>query len=150
MVQVANGLGTLDQIVKLVEAESSLRTGWVGEALRELIHEGEVLKAFLDALAERQKRHTATQFIYALKDGDKDDKKLQSIRENLNVARRSLSLGIEIAHVGLTKKQTDGYQVAYDVLSRVDANVANVLGVGLRITRALEERGLTARDGMNH
>lgn len=149
MAQVTSDLITLDRIVKLVEAESSLQTSGVGEALQELIREGEVLEAFLSALADRQKKHTATQFLYALRDGDKDDKKLQSICKNLNAARGNLSLVIEVAHVGFTKKQTDGYQVAYDVLSRVDADVTDVLGVGLRIARALEEQGLATRDGMN-
>lgn len=64
---------------------------------------------------------------------------------SLSSARETLSLRIQVIHVGLTGNQIDGFRVAYNILKRVDANVKKVLEGGLKIARVL--RGAEASAG---
>jgi hypothetical protein len=137
---VSGDLDSLHGTLKLVEDEPRLQTRGVEEALNDLIAKEKELQIFFDQVVQNQSKHKSTKFLHVLKDNDKDDKELQSLMSDISGARETLSLRIQEIHVGLTGNQNDGFQVAYDVLMRVDANVKKVLGSGLRIARALEGR----------
>ncbi|PVH69642.1 hypothetical protein DL98DRAFT_522089 [Cadophora sp. DSE1049] len=140
---VSSDLDSLQGTLKLIEDEPRLQTQGVQETLNVLIAKEKELQTFFDTLVQKQSKHKVTKFLRALKDGDKDDKELQSLLSDMSGARETLSLRIQVIHVGLTGNQSDGFRVAYDVLVRVDANVKKVLGSGLGIARALEGRSLS-------
>jgi len=144
--KVSEELVTTQQTVDLVKAEPSLQTQGVGEALDSLIKKQEKLLVFLDALVQIQNRRKVERFFRALKDGDRDDRQLRLIMGDMGAARDNLSLHIQLTHVGLTRHQNDGFQVAYDLLMEVDMNVRETLGSGLRMARVLEARPLPPRD----
>ncbi|EXK76698.1 hypothetical protein FOQG_18567 [Fusarium oxysporum f. sp. raphani 54005] len=141
----------LDAIVEslsLVREEERLQTARVelqGKAITDVATE---LRSFLDNLAARQREKTVSQFFHALKSGDKDDKKLQGILDQLDRARNELGLRISVAQVGLLGNLQDGFRVAFGVLEQTNTRVNKVLGINLALmdivkNQALQQTGQT-------
>ncbi|KAK6352790.1 hypothetical protein TWF696_004793 [Orbilia brochopaga] len=139
--KLADDLRGLEQTFKLVQAEPLLQTPAVEDALKVLIARENELRLFFENIKRIQDRHTITKTLRAIKDGDKDDKELQSIMDGLSSDRQTLSLRIQVIHVGLTGNQVSGFRIAYDTLKRVDTNV-QALGSGLENAYVLEGRSL--------
>ncbi|KAF5231404.1 hypothetical protein FAUST_9267 [Fusarium austroamericanum] len=136
---------TLDNVSKhldtIVESLSLVRE-------EEKVANGQSRAASEDNLTARQQKKAVSQFFHALKSGDEDDKKLQSILDRLKRARNELRLRISVAQVGLLGNLQDGFQVAFSVLKQTNTRVNKVLRINLTLmdivkNRALQQTGQT-------
>ncbi|KAK7571480.1 hypothetical protein V3481_018692 [Fusarium oxysporum f. sp. vasinfectum] len=100
------------------------------------------LRSFLDNLAARQREKAVSQFFHALKSGNKDDKKLQGILDQLDRARNELRLRISVAQVGLLGNLQDGFRVAFGVLEQTNTMVNKVLGINLALMDIVKNQTL--------
>ncbi|KAI6777572.1 uncharacterized protein J7T54_002883, partial [Emericellopsis cladophorae] len=135
----------LDAIVEslsLVRDEDRLQTARVELQVKAITNITAELRSFLDSLAARQREKTMSQFFYALKSGDKDDKKLQGILDQLDRARSELGLRISVAQVGLVGSLQDGFRVAFGVLEQINTRVNKVLGINLALMDIVKNQAL--------
>lgn len=98
------------------------------EQAQQVVAITEELDLFFKDLEARQKKGGALKLFHALKEGDKDDKKLAGIMTRLSDARGELSLRISVVHVGITGNIDDGFRVATDVVMEINDRVSQVLG----------------------
>ncbi|KAF5256312.1 hypothetical protein FOXYS1_13215 [Fusarium oxysporum] len=142
-------LDAIDESLGLVREEEKLQTARVELQVKAITNIATELRSFLDNLAARQREKAVSQFFHALKSGDKDDKKLQGILDQLDRARNELRLRISVAQVGLLGNLQDGFRVAFGVLEQTNTRVNKVLGINLALmdivkNRALQQTGQTA------
>lgn len=143
-------LDAIDESLSLVREEERLQTARVELQVKAITDVATELRSFLDNLAARQREKAISQFFHALKSGDKDDKKLQGILDQLDRARNELGLRISVAQVGLLGNLQDGFRVAFGVLEQTNARVNKVLGINLALMDIVKNRALqqTGQTGM--
>ncbi|KAF5694438.1 hypothetical protein FDENT_1167 [Fusarium denticulatum] len=146
---ISKHLDAIGESLSLVREEERLQTARVEMQVKAITDVATELRSFLDNLAARQREKTMSQFFHALKSGDKDDQKLQSILDQLDRARNELGLRISVAQVGLLGNLQDGFRVAFGVLEQINTRVNKVLGINLALmdivkNRALQQTGQTA------
>ncbi|KAL9573930.1 hypothetical protein ACKAV7_001922 [Fusarium commune] len=146
---VSKHLDAIDESLRLVREEERLQTARVELQVKAITDVATELRSFLDNLAARQREKAVPQFFHALKSGDKDDKKLQGILDQLDRARNELGLRISVAQVGLLGNLQDGFRVAFRILEQTNTRVNKVLGINLALmdivkNRALQQTGQTA------
>ncbi|KAJ4094510.1 hypothetical protein NW760_012661 [Fusarium oxysporum] len=142
-------LDAIGESLSLVREEERLQTARVELQVKAITDVATELRSFLDNLAARQREKTMSQFLHALKSGDKDDQKLQGILDQLDRARNELGLRISVAQVGLLGNLKDGFRVAFRILEQTNTRVNKVLGINLALmdivkNRALQQTGQTA------
>ncbi|SCO84730.1 uncharacterized protein FRV6_08857 [Fusarium oxysporum] len=145
---VSKHLDAVDESLSLVREEKGLQTARVEVQVKAITDVATELRSFLDNLATRQREKAVSQFFHALKSGDKDDKKLQGILDQLDRARNELGLRISVAQVGLLGNLQDGFRVAFGVLDQTNTRVNKVLGINLALmdivkNQALKQAGQT-------
>ncbi|TVY62473.1 hypothetical protein Focb16_v004218 [Fusarium oxysporum f. sp. cubense] len=145
---VSKHLDTIDELLSLVREELRLQTARVELQVKAITDVATELRSFLDNLAARQREKAVSQFFHALKSGNKDDKKLQGILDQLDRARNELRLRISVAQVGLLGNLQDGFRVAFGVLEQTNTRVNKVLGINLALmdivkNQALQQTGQT-------
>ncbi|EXL39768.1 hypothetical protein FOCG_17620 [Fusarium oxysporum f. sp. radicis-lycopersici 26381] len=141
-------LDAIDESLSLVREEERLQTARVELQVKAITDVAIELRSFLDNLTARQQKKAVSQFFHALKSGDKDDKKLQGVLDQLDRARNELGLRISVAQVGLLGNLQDGFRVAFGVLEQTNTRVNKVLGINLVLmdivkNRALQQTGQT-------
>ncbi|EXM13644.1 hypothetical protein FOTG_17918 [Fusarium oxysporum f. sp. vasinfectum 25433] len=145
---VSKHLDTIDESLSFVREEVRLQTARVELQVKAITDVATELRSFLDNLAARQREKAVSQFFHALKSGNKDDKKLQGILDQLDRARNELRLRISVAQVGLLGNLQDGFRVAFGVLEQTNTMVNKVLGINLALmdivkNQALQQTGQT-------
>ncbi|KNB04914.1 hypothetical protein FOXG_16269 [Fusarium oxysporum f. sp. lycopersici 4287] len=135
-------LDAIDESLGLVREEEKLQTARVELQVKAITNIATELRSFLDNLAARQREKAVSQFFHALKSGDKDDKKLQGILDQLDRARNELGLRISVAQVGLLGNLQDGFRVAFGVLEQTNTRVNKVLGINLALLDIVKNRAL--------
>ncbi|KAM0292737.1 hypothetical protein ACHAPM_011747 [Fusarium culmorum] len=145
---VSKHLDAIEESLRLVREEERLQTARVELQVKAITDVATELQSFLDSLAARQRDRAVSQFFHALKSGDKDDKRLQDILDQLDRARNELGLRISVAQVGLLGNLQDGFRVAFGVLEQTNTRVNKVLGINLALmdivkNRALQQTGQT-------
>ncbi|RKL04137.1 hypothetical protein BFJ70_g17222 [Fusarium oxysporum] len=135
-------LDAIDESLSLVREEERLQTARVELQVKAITNIATELRSFLDNLAARQREKTVSQFFHALKSGDKDDKKLQGILDQLDRARNELGLRISVAQVGLLGNLQDGFRVAFGVLEQTNTRVNKVLGINLALMDIVKKQTL--------
>ncbi|KAJ4157885.1 hypothetical protein NW765_017772 [Fusarium oxysporum] len=145
---VSKHLDTIDESLSLVREEVRLQTARVELQVKAITDVATELRSFLDNLAARQREKAVSQFFHALKSGNKDDKELQGILDQLDRARNELRLRISVAQVGLLGNLQDGFRVAFGVLEQTNTRVNKVLGINLALmdivkNQALQQTGQT-------
>jgi hypothetical protein len=145
---VSKHLDAIEESLRLVHEEERLQTARVELQVKAITKVATQLQSFLDSLTARQREKAVSQFFHALKSGDKDDKKLQDILDQLDRARNELGLRISVAQVGLLGNLQDGFRVAFGVLEQTNTKVNKVLGINLALmdivkNQALQQTGQT-------
>jgi hypothetical protein len=139
---VSSQLNAVSKSLSLVKNEPRLQEPAVDEQVQQVVAITEELDLFFKDLEARQKKGGALKLFHALKEGDKDDKKLTGIMTRLSDARGELSLRISVVHVGITGNIDDGFRVATDVVMEINDRVSQVLGRQLVLAERLENRQL--------
>uniref|UniRef100_A0A8H7TTP1 Uncharacterized protein n=1 Tax=Bionectria ochroleuca TaxID=29856 RepID=A0A8H7TTP1_BIOOC len=147
---VSKHLDAVDESLSLVREEKGLQTARVELQVKAITDVATELRLFLDNLATRQREKAVSQFFHALKSGDKDDKNLQGILDQLDRARNELGLRISVAQVGLLGNLQDGFRVAFGILELTNTRVNKVLGINLALmdivkNQALQQTGQTGQ-----
>ncbi|EXL39138.1 hypothetical protein FOCG_18242 [Fusarium oxysporum f. sp. radicis-lycopersici 26381] len=147
---VSKHLDTIDESLSLVREEVRLQTARVELQVKAITDVATELRSFLDNLAARQREKAVSQFFHALKSGNKDDKELQGILDQLDRARNELRLRISVAQVGLLGNLQDGFRVAFGVLEQTNTRVNKVLGINLALMDIVKNQALqqTGQTGM--
>ncbi|PCD20348.1 hypothetical protein AU210_016215 [Fusarium oxysporum f. sp. radicis-cucumerinum] len=139
---VSKHLDVIDESLSLVREVDRLQTARVELQVKAITDVATELRSFLDNLTARQQEKAMSQFFHALKSGDKDDKKLQGILDQLDRARNELRLRISVAQVGLLGNLQDGFRVAFGVLEQTNTRVNKVLGINLALMDIVKNRAL--------
>ncbi|KAF4971134.1 hypothetical protein FSARC_1967 [Fusarium sarcochroum] len=139
---VSNHLNDIQEILELVRAQPELQTDAIETELVRLQLALEQLQTFHRKLDTRAQKTGLRQFLLTLRDHDRESQEIELILRRIKALQESLTIRILIVNAGLVGNQKDGYQIACDTLERVDKNVKDVLGEGLRIRRVLEDRSL--------
>ncbi|PCD20293.1 hypothetical protein AU210_016179 [Fusarium oxysporum f. sp. radicis-cucumerinum] len=139
---VSKHLDAVDESLSLVREEQGLQTARVELQVKAITDVATELRSFLDNLTARQQEKAISQFFHALKSGDKNDKKLQGILDQLDRARNELGLRISVAQVGLLGNLQDGFRVAFRVLEQTNTRVNKVLGINLALMDIVKNRAL--------
>ncbi|KAK2667010.1 hypothetical protein RAB80_017431 [Fusarium oxysporum f. sp. vasinfectum] len=139
---VSKHLDTIDESLSFVREEVRLQTARVELQVKAITDVATELRSFLDNLAARQREKAVSQFFHALKSGNKDDKKLQGILDQLDRARNELRLRISVAQVGLLGNLQDGFRVAFGVLEQTNTMVNKVLGINLALMDIVKNQTL--------
>lgn len=96
---VSKQIDGLERSLGLVKDEEPLQTAGVEQQVRAITEVAQELRSFLERLAAEQQRRVVSQFIHALKSGDKgdkDDRELEGIVGRLERARNELVLRISV------------------------------------------------------
>ncbi|PCD20308.1 hypothetical protein AU210_016175 [Fusarium oxysporum f. sp. radicis-cucumerinum] len=139
---VSRHLDSIDDSLNLVREEERLQTARVELQVKAITDVATELRSFLDNLAARQREKAVSQFFHALKSGDRDDKKLQGILDQLHQARNELGLRISVAQVGLLGNLQDGFRIAFGVLEQTNTRVNKVLGINLALMDIVKNQAL--------
>ncbi|KAI0455472.1 hypothetical protein F5B21DRAFT_190228 [Xylaria acuta] len=142
---ISTQLTSLSQSLELVKKERQLQTAPVAQQIEAIIVIENELKLFFGQLEADQKRGPMHSFFRALESGDYNDKELASLLGRLNDARQDLILRVTVTHVGLTGNVNDGFRVAYDVLTDINAKVNQVLGMNLVLAEMVQNRQRTSQ-----
>ncbi|KAM0551294.1 hypothetical protein ACHAPJ_008397 [Fusarium lateritium] len=137
---ISNQLDDLREILELAKAQPELQVNSIKKELTRLNIALEQLRSLQRKLIARAQKTAPKQFLLTLRDHDQDGKQIESALSRIKIIQESLTIRILIINVGLAGNKNDGYQLACDTLTRVDQNVRDVLGEGLRIRRVLENR----------
>jgi hypothetical protein len=135
-------LDTISASLAPVQREPLLQEPAVEQQVKAIVNIHKELKLFFDQLEAAQQKGNAIRLLRALKDGDNDDITLAGILERLTAARGELVVRISTVHVGLTGNLKDGFTVARDVVTEINANVRRVLGAQLVLAERLQTRQL--------
>ncbi|ROW03729.1 hypothetical protein VMCG_05338 [Cytospora schulzeri] len=134
------------QIVNIVLSEEALHIDTIVSDLTDIDGYGTKLK---DCLVKLAKERTAfQQYTHQLLKGSKNIAKLSGIMSGLNLAKGSLILKIQVAHVGLTRAYGNAVLVNCEIVERVNTLLQQILGEGegLRIADLLRN-GIPQADG---
>ncbi|ROW17229.1 hypothetical protein VPNG_01411 [Cytospora leucostoma] len=134
------------QIVDIVLKEEALHIETIVSDLTDIDGYGTMLKACLLKLAKE--RTAIQQYTHQLLRGSRNIAKLRGIMSDLNLAKGSLILKIQVAHVGLTRAYGNAVLVNCEIVERVDALLQQTLGEGKGLKIAdLLGNGVPQADG---
>ncbi|KAH6849628.1 hypothetical protein B0I37DRAFT_369468 [Chaetomium sp. MPI-CAGE-AT-0009] len=127
-------------IVELAASEAALKTPNVGATIVKLAAVGEALHSHLSKVASTKGRVHG--FVRQLVSGRQDQEKLEEIMGELGNAKQDLSLGIQLANVGLTRAVGETLQVNAAAVDTVNKLLTERLGptYTLRMARLIEGR----------
>jgi len=128
-------------IVRIVKDEEALQTATV---VSQLVSIEALAVRFVDYLKTMDPgtKRPLRQLAHQLMQGSKEEKAIADIMNKLGHAKSSLSLGIQIANVGLTRVVGDTLVANIEVVHRVDLVLQKVLGEGggLKLAELLKDR----------
>lgn len=116
------------QIVNIVLNEEALHIDTVVSDLTDIDSYGTILKDYLIKLAKE--RTALQQYTRQLIRGPRDSAKLNGMMHDLQLAKGSLILKIQVAHVGLTRSVGDAVLVNCEIVERVNELLQQILGEG--------------------
>lgn len=116
------------QIVDIVLSEEALHIDTIVSDLTDIDGYGTKLKECLEKLAKE--RTAFQQYTHQLLKGSKGISELSSIMTGLNLAKGSLVLKVQVAHVGLTRAYGNAVLVNCEIVERVNALLQQILGEG--------------------
>ncbi len=135
-------LEILEQSLHLVREEKALQTPDVVRQVGAVARIAEEIKIFFSRLAAEQRRNTMSQFVHALKSGDKKDRELREMLDRLDRARGELVLRISVAQVGLVGSLQDRFCATFDILRDVSDTARLALGANLEFVDRLGNKTL--------
>ncbi|RYP43937.1 hypothetical protein DL768_009568 [Monosporascus sp. mg162] len=126
-------------LVDLVRNQEPLQTAAVIATIRRVEAIGRALNKHLTHVGKD--RGAVKGFAHQLKQGSADQRELDSIMEQLAVAKRNLTVQIQIANVGLTKNVNEAIAINTKLVMEMNEVVQKTLGEerGLNIARFLAE-----------
>ncbi|KAF5579819.1 hypothetical protein FPCIR_10883 [Fusarium pseudocircinatum] len=135
-------LDDLQEVLGIVRKERELQVDSVEAELARLKVILERLEAIYSKLDKRANKNGIKQFMHTLLDHDRDVEEIREILGRIGSHQESLTIRILVVNTGLVRTLRDGYHMTDTTLTRVDQNVAEALGEGVRIRRVLEDRSL--------
>lgn len=132
-------------IVELAASEAALKTPNVGATIVKLVTIGEALHSHLTKVANTKGRVHG--FVRQLISGRQDQEKLEGIMGELGNAKQDLSLGIQLANVGLTRAVGETLQVNAAAVDTVNKLLIEKLGPthALRMAQLIDGRPRNGR-----
>jgi hypothetical protein len=136
-------LASTKEVAQLIVDERALRTAAVASQLVKIDNIAQKLVEHLCKMDPGQSssmRRLAHQLVH----GSKEEKALSDLMSELESAKSSLVLHIQVAHVGVSRSTQDDLVANVALIRRVDATLEKVFGdgQGLRIAKTLENEGI--------
>lgn len=135
-------LDDLREVLEIVQKERELQVDSVEAELARLKVTLRQLETVYRKLDKKANKNGIKQFMHTLWDHDRDVEEIREILGRIRSHQESLTIRILVINAGLVGTLRDGYHLNGTTLTRVDQNVAEALGEGLRIRRVLEDRSL--------
>ncbi|KAI1311510.1 hypothetical protein F5Y03DRAFT_343345 [Xylaria venustula] len=141
-------LPQLESSLNLVLHLEPLRTAAIERQLHSILGIAIELKQVLEKPKSNRQQNCLRRFIHALKEGGKEDEALQELYDPLERARDMLCMRIQTARVGLVGNLRDGFSVVFNILTKTNTQVRQVLGIDLALMERLGPRAADRKDGM--
>ncbi|OIW35572.1 hypothetical protein CONLIGDRAFT_676487 [Coniochaeta ligniaria NRRL 30616] len=142
---MSSELDSLSRSLMLVQDQSPLQTIEVKAQVVRMVEIAKELEDFLHGLIPRRPhggKGKLREYVAELISGSEKERQLAAIMTRMAHARGELLVRISSVHVGLTGGLSDGFQVAFAVLSETNAKVNEVLGLNLILAERLRNREL--------
>lgn len=132
----------MQEVLEIVRKERELQINSVEAELARLKVTLEQLDTIYGKLDKRAQKNGFEQFMRTLWDHDRDSEEIREILGRIGSHQESLTIRILVVNAGLVGAVRDVNYMNRKTLTRVDRNVTEALGEGLRIRRVLEDRSL--------
>jgi hypothetical protein len=137
----SDGLRGLRAIIILIHDEEELQTAKIRPELERLGKISNDLSACLKRL-EKGSKSPVRQFAHQLANGSRDERELADIMTELDRAKSSISVRLQLAILGITRKNGDIVLANAAVIHRMDNMLEDFFGKGqgLKLASLLRDR----------